>query len=199
MTTAFDPQPVTLAGRHVRIEPLSLNHTGDLLRAGREESIWSYMPNPAFRNIEDVKSWIAAARTEADSGQQIPFAIIDTSSSAAVGSTRLLNIRRPHRCLEIGYTWLAISAQRSAINTECKLLLLEYAFETLGAVRVEFKTDARNERSQRALERIGAFREGVFRRHMIMWNGHVRDSVYYSILDREWPVAKARLKEKLKH
>lgn len=199
MTTAFDPQPVTLAGRHVRIEPLSLDHADDLLRAGRDDSIWSYMPNPAFRNVEDVKHWIAAALSEANSGQQVPFAVIDTSTTAAVGSTRYLNIRRPHRCLEIGYTWLAIPAQRSAINTECKLLLLEHAFETLGAVRVEFKTDARNERSQRALERIGALREGVLRQHMIMWNGYLRDSVYYSILDREWPAAKTRLKEKLKH
>ncbi len=186
-----------LIGRHVRIEPLSPDHAADLLRAGEDGSIWTYMPNPVFREIDEVRDWIAAAETETKSGQQVAFAIIDTAACAAVGSTRFLNIRRPHRCLEIGYTWLAPSVQRSAINTECKLLLLEHAFETLGAVRVEFKTDGRNERSQRALERIGAVREGVFRRHMVMWDGFVRDSVYYSILDREWPAVKSRLREKL--
>lgn len=121
------------------------------------------------------------------------FAIVSLKEGRAVGSTRFLDIRREHRALEIGWTWLAKSHHRTAVNTECKLLLLQHAFETLGAVRVQLKTDLRNERSQRAIERLGAVREGVHRKQLTVWNGYVRDSVFYSVIDTEWPGIKARL------
>jgi RimJ/RimL family protein N-acetyltransferase len=123
----------------------------------------------------------------------VAFAIVSAASGAAVGSTRFLNIERPHRALEIGWTWIGPAWQRSAINTECKLLLLGHAFEQLGAHRVTLKTDARNLRSQRAIERVGGVREGVLRRHRVCWDGFVRDSVYYGIIDGEWPQVKSRL------
>lgn len=198
MTNSFDPQPTTLTGRFARLEPLSVRHSTDLFHAGSDEGIWRYMPTAVFRNQEEVHAWIDAALGEVSSGRQVAFAIIDVGTGRAVGSTRYLTIRRENRGLEIGYTWLTPSAQRTPLNTECKLLLLTHAFESLGAMRVEFKTDSRNEKSQRALERIGAVREGVFRRHMILWDGYIRDSVYYSIVDSEWPQTKARLFEKLK-
>jgi RimJ/RimL family protein N-acetyltransferase len=114
-----------------------------------------------------------------------------------VGSTRYLDIRRENRGLEIGWTWLAAAVQRTAVNTECKYLLLRHAFETLGAIRVQLRTDLRNLRSQRAIERIGATREGVFRQERIMWDGYLRDSVFYSVIDCEWPAVKARLEARL--
>lgn len=196
-TPPFDPRPVTLTGRFARLEPLSHNHAEDLLAAGREPSIWRYMPSAPFENIAAVKSWIDAALAEHRTGSQIPFATIRLADNRAVGSTRYLSIRREHRGLEIGWTWLATDAQRTPLNTECKLLLLTHAFEALGAMRIEFKTDQRNEKSQRALERIGATREGVFRRHMILWDGYIRNSVYYSITDADWPAVKAHLSAKL--
>lgn len=198
MTRSFDPGPVTLSGHYARLEPLSPRHAQDLFRAGGHESIWRYMPTSVFRAPGDTGAWIDTALADAAGGSQVSFAIIDMAQGRTVGSTRYLTIRREHRGLEIGYTWLTPDAQRTAINTECKLLLLTHAFETLGALRVEFKTDLRNERSQRALERIGAVREGVFRRHMILWDGYIRDSVYYSIVDTQWPEAKAHLREKLR-
>ena len=194
---AFDPQPVALTGRFARLEPLTHEHAEDLLAAGRDPSIWRYMPSPPFENVAAVKTWIDAALAEHRTGAQIPFATIRLADNRAVGSTRYLTIRREHRGLEIGWTWLATDAQRTPLNTECKLLLLTHAFEQLGALRVEFKTDLRNEKSQKALERIGASREGVFRRHMILWDGHIRDSVYYAITDRDWPNVKQRLTQML--
>ncbi len=195
----FDPQPTVLTGRHTRLEPLTHTHAEDLLAVGREPAIWQYMPSSPFADVEAVKTWIDAALAEHRAGSQVPFAIIRLSDDRAVGSTRFLSIRREHRGLEIGWTWLATEAQRTPLNTECKLLLLTHAFEKLGAMRVEFKTDLRNEKSQRALERIGAAREGVFRRHMILWDGHIRDSVYYSITDTDWPEVKAQLTRKIPH
>ncbi len=128
-----------------------------------------------------------------ESGAQIPFAIVHAQSGAAIGSTRYLDLRPAHRALEIGWTWIATAHQRTPVNTECKLLLLEHAFETLGAVRVQFKTDARNMRSQTAIARIGGCREGVLRKSLILWDGFIRDSAYFSIVDDEWPAVKRRL------
>ncbi len=130
----------------------------------------------------------------AATGSQLPFAVIDQKNNRVAGSTRYLDIRPNDRAIEIGSTWLGSEFQRTAINSECKYLLLRHAFEELGAVRVTLKTDGRNEQSQRAIERLGAVREGVLRKHMVMWDGYVRDTVYYSILDSEWPQVKDRLK-----
>ena len=126
------------------------------------------------------------------------FAIVEAASGRAVGSTRFLDILRAHRALEIGWTWVGASFQRTAINTECKLLLLGHAFDGHGAHRVTLKTDARNLRSQRAIERIGGVREGVLRRHRVCWDESVRDTVYYGIVDHEWPQVKARLEAKIR-
>ncbi|TAM91833.1 N-acetyltransferase [bacterium] len=191
---AFDPQPVIFEGRHVQLEPLDLAHAPELFEAGREEEIWLYMPIAPFRALDDATTFVEQAQAAARTGTQIPFAIIDRASNRAVGSTRYLDILRPDRGLEIGWTWLGASARRTAINTECKYLLLRHAFEAQGAIRVQLKTDARNLRSQRAIERIGGVREGVLRKHTIRPYDHfVRDTVMYSILDEEWPAVKTRL------
>lgn len=148
------------------------------------------MPRACFVDLADTRQWVEEALAATG---QLPFAIVETARDRVVGSTRFLNIRPEHRSLEIGWTWLGQEWQRTAVNTEAKLLLLSHAFERLGCVRVEFKTDARNERSQQALERIGATREGVMRNHMIVQGNYVRDSVYFSIIDSDWLSVKERL------
>jgi RimJ/RimL family protein N-acetyltransferase len=189
--------PVTLTGKVVRLEPLSEAHAKDLFRVGLEKSIWKYMPNAAPQTEEDLMNWIREMLRRQACGSDLPFAAVLLANQQAVGATRYLDIRRQHRSLEIGGTWYGIDFQRTAVNTESKYLLLAYAFETLDCVRVQFKTDIRNLRSQRAIERLGAVREGVLRDHIIMTDGYRRSSVYYSILDGEWPAVKSALEEKL--
>lgn len=179
-----------LVGERVRLEPLAERHADGLYRQGRRAEDWAYMPRSCFADLEDTRRWIAEAL--ATPGHR-PFAIIDIASGEVAGSSRYLNIREAHRGLEIGWTWLGRPWQRSGVNTEAKYLLLRHAFEDLGCIRVEFKADARNSRSQAALERIGATREGVLRQHMVVQGGFLRDSVYFSILDREWPAVKSHL------
>lgn len=147
---------------------------------------------------EAMQTWIEQALALQTRGEELPFAIINQNDGRTVGSTRLCDYQATHRNVEIGWTWLQPSVWRTSLNTECKYLLLRHCFETLNLVRVTFKTDARNERSQRAIERIGGVREGVLRRHRILPDGFIRDSVYFSILDCEWPGAKARLEEMLR-
>lgn len=193
----FNPQPISLTGRVVRLEPLSLSHVPDLTEVGREESIWRYMLYGTIRSEDDLRAWVQDILERQARGADLAFAVIHRTSGKAVGATRYLDIRPEHRGLEIGGTWYGLAYQRTAVNTECKFLLLQHAFEALGCVRVQFKTDQRNERSQQALERIGARREGVLRNHMILADGTLRHSVYFSILDSEWPSVKALLREKL--
>ena len=181
---------MTLEGESVRLEPLSQEHAQGLYSRGRHEPDWVYMPRACFVDAADVRHWIDEALLPQD---QLAFAIVEKGKGRVAGSTRFLNIRSEHRSLEIGWTWLGQDFQRSVVNTETKLLLLGHAFEKLGCIRVEFKTDSRNLRSQQALERIGATREGVFRKHMIVQQGHCRDSVYFSVTDDEWPEVKQRL------
>ena len=182
--------PVLLTGDNVRLEPLCQEHAQGLYNRGRSQTDWAYMPRACFIDQADVRQWIDEALETP--GQQA-FAIIETAKNKVVGSTRYLNIRPEHRSLEIGWTWLGQEWQRTGVNTEVKLLLLTHAFERLGCVRVEFKTDGRNKRSQQALERIGATREGVLRKHMIVQGDYRRDSVYFSVIDDEWPQVKERL------
>jgi len=177
----------------VSLLPLSLDHARDLHEAGADRIIWRYLPIAAPEHLQDTERWIRVALAARESGAEIPFVIIDRASGRAVGSTRYLDIQHDHGALEIGWTWIAHSHQRTAVNTESKLLLLAHAFETLEASRVQLKTDARNVQSQQAIERLGAVREGVLRRQRRMWDGFIRDTVYYSILDHEWPAVKARL------
>ena len=194
----MDIHPVTLPGRVVRLEPLGLDHVPDLALAGLDDDIWRFMP---YTNIVDeagMRAWVQDMLLRQAAGHDLPFAVYHLAAGRAIGATRYMDIQRPHRGLEIGGTWFAREYQRTAANTESKLLLLTYAFETLKCLRVQLKTDLRNERSQRAIERLGAVREGVLRDHMIMPDGHIRSSVYYGILASEWPGVKARLEERLR-
>jgi RimJ/RimL family protein N-acetyltransferase len=186
----FEVNPVLLSGESVRLEPLSQEHAQGLFNRGQERDDWAYMPRACFVDLPDTRQWIDEALHMPG---QIPFAIVETAKNKPIGSTRFLNIRPEHRSLEIGWTWLGREWQRTAVNTEVKSLLLCHAFERLGCLRVEFKTDGRNMRSQRALERIGATLEGVLRKHMIVQNDFARDSVYFSVLDSEWLDVKDRL------
>jgi N-acetyltransferase len=190
----MDVRPVTLQGRHVRLEPLSLAHLDPLAEVGLDAELWRWTL-AQLGSKDDVRRYIEAALTLQQAGAALPFAIV--SDNRVVGSTRYHNIDRANRRLEIGWTWVAKDWQRTPVNTEAKYLLLGHAFETLWCVRVEFKTDVLNEQSRRALLRIGATEEGTLRRHMITESGRWRDSVYYSILDTEWPAVKQRLEEKL--
>jgi RimJ/RimL family protein N-acetyltransferase len=188
---------VTLTGRHVRLEPLAESHAKDLAEVGRDEEIWRYMPRRPLAEVADARDFIRAAHAMAKDGSAVPFAIVSIGNGRdrAIGSTRYFDIRPEHRGLEIGWTWLGRDWQRTAANTECKFLLLRHAFEELGALRVQLKTDARNVKSQRAIERIGGVREGVLRAHMVMPDGFVRDTVMYSITAGEWPEVKKRLED----
>ena len=182
--------PVVLLGKEVRLEPLGPVHAQGLYNRGRVEADWTYLPRSCFVDLADTRHWIDEALAAAG---QLPFAIVETAKDRVIGSTRYLNIRPEHRSLEIGWTWLGQNWQRTAINTETKLLLLSHAFEKLGCERVEFKTDTRNEGSQRALQRIGATKEGVLRNHMIVQDDFVRDSVCFSVISSEWLEIKERL------
>jgi RimJ/RimL family protein N-acetyltransferase len=187
------PERIVLEGRVVRLEPLEERHRDDLLAAATEDpATWRYMS----ADLSAADAW-PDYLADALRPEYVAWATIERVSDRAVGSTRFGDIAPEHGRVEIGWTWIAPSRQRSAVNTEAKLLQLTYAFDTLGAGRVALKTDSRNERSQRAIERLGAVREGVLRRHLRLPDGHVRDTVYYSILADEWPAVRARLEERL--
>lgn len=186
-------QPVILTGRLVRLEPLSESHVPDLTDAGQDEGVWRYMPYLFPRTEAQMAEQVADLLARQRRGTDLPFAVVHLAEGRAVGCTRYLDVQRANRGLEIGGTWYGPAFQRTGVNTECKYLLFRHAFESLGCVRVQLKTDLRNERSQRAIERVGAVREGILRKHMIMPDGFVRDSVMYSVTDDEWPAVKARL------
>ena len=182
----FDPKPVTLTGNLVHLEPIGLEHAADLYTAGSEESIWTYLPRRAFNSVEDAEGWIKACVAQLVTGKRVHFAVMHRETAKTVGSTGYLDIERAHRTLEIGMTWYGVDWQRTGVNTECKYLLLRHAFEGMGARRVSFKTDSRNERSRRAILRLGAVEEGTLRNHRIARDGMDRHSVFYSVIDREW-------------
>jgi RimJ/RimL family protein N-acetyltransferase len=190
-------EPIMLEGSHVRLDPLSLEHVSQLCDVGLDPGLWMWTPT-AVTTADEMRLYIQAALQMQNDGSALPFAIIDRSSGRAIGSTRFGNIERDHRRVEIGWTWIARPWQRSATNTESKYLMLRHAFEVFGCRRVEFKTDSLNERSRAAILRIGAKEEGILRNHMLTQNGRMRDTVYYSILDREWPEVKAGLEAKLR-
>jgi len=190
-------QPVTLTGRVVRLEPLAEAHVADLAAVGLDDRIWAYMLYGEIRTEAQMRAWVQdILRRQAD-GTDLAFAVIYLPTGRAIGGTRYLDIRLPHCGLEIGGTWYGLDYQGTAVNPECKYLLMRYAFETLGFIRVQFKTDLRNLHSQRALERLGLVKEGVLRDHLITPSGYVRSSVYYSVLAAEWPAMKARLEARL--
>lgn len=185
--------PVTLEGRLVRLEPLQMAHAAALYAVGQDLSIWRYMRDAPPQSVEDMERWIAVALRQQQQGNAVPFCILDRTTEKPIGSTRYLTIEPENYGLEIGYTWLTSAVRRTGINTECKYLLLRHAFEVLHAIRVQLKTDSRNETSQRAIERLEAVKEGTLRNHVIMHDGYYRHSVYYSIIENEWPTVKARL------
>jgi RimJ/RimL family protein N-acetyltransferase len=184
---AMDIRPVTLEGRHVRLEPLQLHHVAGFCEAGRE---WNLTE-------EKVRDGIKSALRQQALGSALPFATVEKSSGQTVGGTRFLHIVPEHRRLEIGSTWIAKPWRRTAINTEAKLLMLAHAFERLGCTRVEFMADALNEPSRTAILRLGAKEEGTFRNYIITAEGQIHDAVFYSIIESEWPVIRTRLQEML--
>lgn len=188
--------PVILQGRHMRLEPLSLEHLDALCEVGLDETLWTLIPT-RVHSREDMRNYIEAALRLRDAKSAIPFATVEQGTGRVVGSTRYMNIDVPNRHVEIGSTWIGRPWQRTAINTEAKFLMLRYAFETLGCLRVELKTDSLNEPSRKAILRIGAKQEGIFRNHMICWNGRIRHTVWFSVIDSEWLDVKAGLEEKL--
>jgi N-acetyltransferase len=185
--------PVTLEGPIVRLVPLELEQASELTTAGQDATIWKYMRYGVIDSEEKMRKFISDLLAHQARGTDLPFTVLLAQSGKAIGMTRYLNIDLDNRAVEIGGTWYAPEYQHTGVNTESKFLLLQFAFETLNVIRVQFKADQRNERSQRAIERIGAIREGVLRDHMIMLDGTFRSSVYYSILAREWPEVKQRL------
>jgi RimJ/RimL family protein N-acetyltransferase len=196
MATEMTVVPVTLEGRFVRLEPLAKAHLAGLADIGLDEELWRWIPTQV-RTAEEMAAYIETALQEQERGISLPFAIVEKAAGRAIGSTRYGNIDRTHHRVEIGWTWVAREWQRTAVNTEAKYLLLRHAFETLGCIRVELKTDSLNEKSRAAILRIGAQHEGIFRNHMITASGRIRHSAYYSIIESEWPAVKARLESKL--
>lgn len=189
----FAPVPRVLEDEHVRLEPLDERHVEGLFEQGLDESVWRYSPMPMFQTRGEAAAYVGRALAEMRAGAAVPFAVIPAGLDGAAGTTRLFDISIPHRSLEIGHTWLGRAFRGSAVNPAMKRLLLGHCFEALGAERVQFKTDSRNLASQRALAAIGAREEGTLRHHMIMPDGHHRDSVYFSVIAPEWPDVRVRL------
>ena len=193
----MEVKPVVLQGKHARLEPLNESHISGLTAVGAGQDFWDFMLYGRINTEDDMCNWVRDMLSRAEKGTDLPFAVIHLVSGRVAGATRYLNIMPKDRGLEVGGTWYGTEFQRTAVNTECKYLLLTHAFETLKCIRVQIKTDLRNVRSQKAIERIGAKKEGILRNHMILPDGRYRDSVFYSIIDTEWDEVKKRLEEML--
>ncbi len=189
-------EPVVLEGQEVRLEPLRLDHLEDLCVIGLAPNLWKFIPT-LVQNTDDMRAYIELALREQAAGVSLPFATIAKSTGRAIGSTRFMNIERKHLRAEIGSTWIGGEWQRTRVNTEAKYLMLRHAFENWRCHRVELKTDSLNQRSRNAILRIGAKEEGTFRNHMVVQEGRLRHTVYFSIIDSEWPSVKKSLEEKL--
>lgn len=190
-------EPVELVGQTVRLRPLRRDDGARLLQAAAHPDLWKWTLVTAMGTPGDMEAYLDAAFAAWERGTDLPFVIEHLESGACAGSTRYLEIRPPHKALEIGWTWVASEFQRTRVNTECKFLLLRHAFESLNANRVQLKTDVLNERSRNAILRIGAQFEGVLRAHSITDTGRVRDTAYYGIIRDEWPEVKRRLERML--
>lgn len=189
-------QPVTLEGARVRLEPLALEHAGALAQFGLDPALWQYRPDTVATR-DGMRKYVETILDRQAAGTEVGFATVERQSGLVVGSTRYMDIDVKNRSLEIGGTFIDPRWQRTYVNTEAKYLMLRHAFETWGCVRVCLKTDSLNERSRDAILRLGAQPEGMLRNHMIMPGGRLRHSLYFSMIDSEWPAAKARLEEKL--
>jgi RimJ/RimL family protein N-acetyltransferase len=195
--TAWQSPSEPLAGRLVTVEPLEERHEPGLWAAAGDPEVWRWMTTSAGAGRSEFRAWLDAALDAGRTGEQMPFAILDARDGAPVGSSRYLTLRPEHRGLEIGFTWMARSAWGTGMNTESKLLLLAYAFERLGCMRVEFKTEALNARSRAALAALPAQFEGVFATHMLVRDGEVRDSAWYSVVDDDWPDVRRALEARV--
>jgi RimJ/RimL family protein N-acetyltransferase len=190
------PEPVTLEGNHVRLEPLTLGHLDALCEVGLEADLWRWTTSQ-LRTRDDMRKYLETAVVWQKAGTAVPFATVLKAGNKVIGSTRFANIEVPHRKAEIGWTWIGKPWQRSPVNTEAKYLMLRHAFEVWKCVRVELKTNALNQVSRRAIGRIGGQEEGTLRRHMINDDGSFRDTVYFSIIEPEWPQVKHDLEAKM--
>ena len=190
--------PLTLEGSAVRLEPLRWEHAGLFWQIAKDhlEDIFRWIPY-SMKTIDDFHRLVEKAMTEQERGESVVFATVERFSGRVIGSTRFMNIDRVNRRAEIGSTWIAPAWQRTSVNTEAKFLMLRHAFEIWQCIRVELKTDALNQRSRNAILRIGAKEEGTLRKHLVTWNGRLRDTVYFSILDTEWPEVKSRMEGRL--
>ena len=188
--------PVLLEGKHVRLESMREAHADGLVAAGVGHGLFRFFPY-SIESEAEMRAWVTSAIARLAAGHALPFTTIERASGQVVGSTSYSAIEPTHKRLEIGSTWINASHQRRAVNTEAKLLQLTHCFEVLGCNRVEFKTDARNARSRAALARIGAVEEGTLRAHMVMPDGALRNSVYFSVIASEWPAVKLRLEQRL--
>ena len=190
--------PLTLEGSSVRLEPIRPEHAENFWEAAKDalDNIFQWIPY-SMKTHEDFQRLVEKAFAEQERGESIVFATGERNSGRVIGSTRFMNIDRVNRRVEIGSTWIAPAWHRTAVNTEAKYLMLRHAFEVWQCIRVELKTDALNQRSRNAILRIGAKEEGILRKHMITWTGRVRDSIYFSILDTEWPDVKQRFEARM--
>ena len=190
--TNFDPKPVTLEGKIVRLEPLGLEHAAGLLAVGAEESIWQFLANSAPNSMDKAYQWIESRLSDQAAGQRLPFAVICLADGNFAGSTGYSFISRQHRTMGIA-SWYGLDYQRTGVNTECKYLLLRYAFEELGALRVGLNVDLDNTRSRRAVERIDGVQEGILRKDRIRRDGTRRDTVVFAFINDDWPQVKVNL------
>ncbi len=188
--------PITLRGKHIRLEPLRREHAPALLAAGQAPEIWTWL-SAAPTTLAAMEEWIAAALRAQDEGREVPFTVVDGRRERVIGSTRYMDIEASNRSAEIGWTWYTPEAWRTVVNPEAKYLLLRHAFEDWGAIRVALKTDTLNVQSQAAIRKLGARREGTLRNHRIRRDGTIRDTVLFSILYREWPAVKAALERRI--
>ena len=186
MSKSFKPEPIVLEGNQVRLVPLALEHAEPLMASLGHPNVFRYMPCKAPETVAEMEYIIRQAQENAQARGDVPFAIYSVEAETFVGSTRFLDVRPEHRGIEIGGTWLGWDYQRKGLSTECKCLMLKYAFNELGAFRVQLKTDSRNEIAQRAIAYLGAKREGTLRNHIKLWDGHLRHTVMYSITHKEW-------------
>jgi RimJ/RimL family protein N-acetyltransferase len=198
MAKMMDVKPIVLTGKHVRLEALTEAHVAGLAEIGIGHDFWKFMVYGDMNTEADMRGWVLDLLGRQKAGTDLPFVAIHLASGKIAGATRYLNIMPKDRGLEVGGTWYGLDFQRTPVNTECKYLLFRHAFEELKCIRLQLKTDSLNTRSQAAIERIGAKREGILRNHMILPDGRYRDSVFYSILDTEWADVKKKLEEMMK-
>jgi RimJ/RimL family protein N-acetyltransferase len=197
VSTPFDPKPVLLTGRHVRLEPLERRHLPDLLAVAGDPATFQYFVTPPLGEEAEMTKWLEQILRGQAAGTDVGWATVRVSDGKVVGATTYLDIRRANRGLEIGNTWLTPEVWRTAVNTEAKYLQLRHAFEGLGAWRVQLKTDERNARSRAAIARLGASFEGILRKYQVRHDGFIRNTAMFSIVEAEWPAVKAGLEAKL--